>query len=184
MCGRYQRRSDKQKITEAFHLGNVDGLALELAPDYNVAPQTMQPVVIWDEEFGTRTLRMMFWKFLPPFVADAKNYKLTTINAQSEKLMESGLWQESFLKRRCLIPADSFIECAPVAIALTWSTRGGLQANVCPPPTPYPLLWHGSADDRLAGAGEDSAAAPAAAGRGLCHRARRATHSPMPRNTH
>ena len=110
MCGRYQRRSDKQKITEAFHLGNVDGLALELAPDYNVAPQTMQPVVIWEEEFGTRTLRMMFWKFLPPFVADAKNYKLTTINAQSEKLMESGLWQESFLKRRCLIPADNFIE--------------------------------------------------------------------------
>jgi putative SOS response-associated peptidase YedK len=43
-------------------------------------------------------------------VADAKNYKLTTINAQSEKLMESGLWQESFLKRRCLIPADNFIE--------------------------------------------------------------------------
>src|SRR5271155_761072 len=110
MCGRYQRRSDKQKIAEAFHLGNVDGLALELAPDYNVAPQTMQPVVIWDEEFGTRTLHMMFWKFLPSFVTDPKNYKLTTINAQSEKLMESGLWQDSFLRRRCLIPADNFIE--------------------------------------------------------------------------
>jgi putative SOS response-associated peptidase YedK len=45
MCGRYQRRSDKQKIAEAFHLGNVDGLALELTSDYNVAPQTMQPVI-------------------------------------------------------------------------------------------------------------------------------------------
>lgn len=44
MCVRYQRRSDKQKIAEAFALGNVDGLALELVPDYNVAPQTMQPV--------------------------------------------------------------------------------------------------------------------------------------------
>jgi len=28
MCGRYQRRSDKQRIAEAFALGNVDGLAL------------------------------------------------------------------------------------------------------------------------------------------------------------
>jgi len=46
MCGRYQRRSDKQKIAEAFALGNVDGLALELTPDYNVGPQTMQPVIV------------------------------------------------------------------------------------------------------------------------------------------
>lgn len=46
MCGRYQRRSDKQKTAEAFALGNIDGLALELAPDYNVAPQTMHPVVV------------------------------------------------------------------------------------------------------------------------------------------
>jgi putative SOS response-associated peptidase YedK len=44
MCGRHQRRSDKQKIAEAFHLGNVDGLAPELTPDYNIAPQAMQPV--------------------------------------------------------------------------------------------------------------------------------------------
>jgi hypothetical protein len=45
MCGRHQRRSDKQHIAEAFALGRVDGLALELTPDYNVAPQTMQPSV-------------------------------------------------------------------------------------------------------------------------------------------
>jgi hypothetical protein len=41
MCGRYQRRSDKQKIAEAFQLGNVDGLSLELGPDYNAAQQSM-----------------------------------------------------------------------------------------------------------------------------------------------
>jgi hypothetical protein len=41
VCGRYQRRSDKQRIAEAFALGDVDGLTLELAPDYDVAPQTI-----------------------------------------------------------------------------------------------------------------------------------------------
>jgi putative SOS response-associated peptidase YedK len=56
MCGRYQRRADKQKIAESFELSDVDGLYLELAPDYNVAPQTMQPVVIWDDQYGSRTL--------------------------------------------------------------------------------------------------------------------------------
>jgi putative SOS response-associated peptidase YedK len=76
MCGRYQRRSDKQRIAEAFALGNLDGLALELdlSPNYNVAPQTMQPVIIWDEAVGMRTLQMMFWRFLPPFCADPKTF--------------------------------------------------------------------------------------------------------------
>jgi putative SOS response-associated peptidase YedK len=57
VCGRYQRRSDKQRIAEAFALGNVDGLALELTPDYNVAPQTTQPVIVWDEGYGSASAR-------------------------------------------------------------------------------------------------------------------------------
>ena len=103
-------RSDKQRIAEAFQLGNVEGLALELTPDYNVAPQTMQPVVVWDEAFGTRTLHMMFWRFLPRYVTDPKQFKLSTINAKGETLLSNSMWHDSFLKRRCLIPADSFIE--------------------------------------------------------------------------
>ena len=113
MCGRYQRRSDKQRIAEAFALGDAHGLArasdVDLAPNYNVAPQTMQPVIVWDETVGTRVLHYMFWRFLPPFCADLKTFRLSTVNAQSERLMES-IWQESFLKRRCLIPADTFVE--------------------------------------------------------------------------
>jgi putative SOS response-associated peptidase YedK len=48
VCGRYQRRSDKQRIAEDYAVGNVDGLALELTPDYNVSPRTMQPVIASD----------------------------------------------------------------------------------------------------------------------------------------
>jgi putative SOS response-associated peptidase YedK len=110
VCGRYQRRSDKQRIAEAFALGNVDGLTLELTPDYNVAPQTMQPVIVWDEDFGTRTLHMMFWRFLPRFVTDPKKFKLSTINAKGETLPSNQMWQDSFLKRRCLVPVDTFLE--------------------------------------------------------------------------
>src|ERR1700733_4680147 len=118
MCGRYQRRSDKQKIAEAFQLGNVDGLHLELAPDYNVAPQTMQPVILWDEEFGIRTLQMMFWRFLPPFVNDPKKFKLSTILAKGGTLLDSNVWRDSFLKHRCLIPVDSDI---------AWRTEGKIK---------------------------------------------------------
>jgi putative SOS response-associated peptidase YedK len=45
MCGRYFRRSDKQRIAEAFHLGVFEDLPLEAAPSYNIAPTTMQPVI-------------------------------------------------------------------------------------------------------------------------------------------
>ena len=40
-------RSSNLRLNAAL---NVDG-ALELAPDYNVAPQTMQPVIVWDEQY-------------------------------------------------------------------------------------------------------------------------------------
>ena len=114
MCGRYQRRSDKQRIAEAFQLGTLEDLDLSielgLAPNYNAAPGTMQPVIIWDDDLGLRALRMMYWRFLPPFCTDPKKLKLDTIHASAEKLLSSNVWRKSFLYRRCLIPADSFVE--------------------------------------------------------------------------
>jgi putative SOS response-associated peptidase YedK len=115
MCGRYQRRSDKQKIAETFQLADVDVLVLELAPNYNAGPRSMQPVIVWDEREGLRTIQMMYWRFLPPFCNDPKTFQLSTINADSAKLLTSSMWKESFLKRRCLVPADTFVE---------WETDG------------------------------------------------------------
>jgi putative SOS response-associated peptidase YedK len=45
MCGRYYRRSDKQRIAEAFKLGKLpEGFVLP-DWDYNVAPSTFQPII-------------------------------------------------------------------------------------------------------------------------------------------
>ena len=45
MSGRYGRRSDKQKIAEAFQVRS-DLTGLSMPPDdYNVAPTTFQPVI-------------------------------------------------------------------------------------------------------------------------------------------
>jgi putative SOS response-associated peptidase YedK len=68
----------------------------------------MQPVIIWDEQFGTRSLHMMFWRFLPPYVTDPKKFRLDTINARGETLMDSNVWRYAFLHSRCLVPVDSF----------------------------------------------------------------------------
>jgi putative SOS response-associated peptidase YedK len=110
MCGRYQRRSDKQRIAEAFHLGNLDELTLEVAPSYNIAPTTRQPVIVADRETGNRTLAIMRWGLIPFWCKDLKKLGLSTINAKAESLMEKPMWKSPFIKRRCLVPADGFYE--------------------------------------------------------------------------
>src|ERR1700734_385029 len=69
MCGRYYRRSDKQRIAEAFKVGKLPA-GFELPPDYNIAPSTFQPVIRTDRETGERELTMMRWGLVPAKVAD------------------------------------------------------------------------------------------------------------------
>jgi putative SOS response-associated peptidase YedK len=64
MCGRYYRRSDKQRIAEAFHAGVPSDLVVP-DWDYNVAPTTVQPVIRNDRETGDRELVLMRWGLVP-----------------------------------------------------------------------------------------------------------------------
>lgn len=108
MCGRYFRKSDKQRIAHAFRIGVPP--TFEILPSYNIAPASMQPVVLEDGESGEPTLRLMRWGVIPGWCDDPKNLGLSTINAKAETLLEKPLWRESFMRRRCLIPADGFYE--------------------------------------------------------------------------
>jgi putative SOS response-associated peptidase YedK len=66
MCGRYGRRADKQRIAEWFrtHKTNVFDDP-ELAPTYNVAPQTFQPVIRLNSETGEREITKIKWDLVP-----------------------------------------------------------------------------------------------------------------------
>jgi putative SOS response-associated peptidase YedK len=116
MCGRYSRRWDKQRIAEAFQTGNVDGLVYEdheddwsTEPNYNVAPQTVQPVVRSSPETGRRELTTMRWGLVPFWSKDAK-IAYSTINARAETIAKSPIYREAARRRRCLVPADAFYE--------------------------------------------------------------------------
>jgi putative SOS response-associated peptidase YedK len=108
MCGRYYRRSDKQRIAEAFKVGIPP--SFEILPDYNVAPTTFQPVVVEDRETGEREIRAMYWGLVPNWAEDPKRLGVSTINAKAESLMEKPIWREPLERRRCLVPADGFYE--------------------------------------------------------------------------
>jgi putative SOS response-associated peptidase YedK len=115
MCGRYYRRSDKQRIAEAFKLGRLpEGFVLP-DWDYNVAPATMQPVIRLNRHTGEREMVLMRWGLVPFFAKSASDFKVfSTINAKAETLEEKALWRGPFQKRRCLVPADGFYEWAKI----------------------------------------------------------------------
>ncbi|MBS1802392.1 MAG: SOS response-associated peptidase [Acidobacteria bacterium] len=113
MCGRYGRRGDKQRIAEWMqnHDTNVfeeidDSL---LAPSYNVAPQSFQPVVRLSPETRKRELKIMRWGLVPFWSKDGKA-SFSTINAKSESVATSPTFREALKQRRCLVPADVFFE--------------------------------------------------------------------------
>ncbi|HTV13977.1 MAG TPA: SOS response-associated peptidase [Acidobacteriaceae bacterium] len=124
MCGRYFRRSDKQRLAEAFHTGLPT--SFDILTSYNVAPQSFQPVIRLSAETGHREFAQMRWGLIPFWSKDAK-VGYSTINAKAETVATSPLYREALKRRRCLVPADGFYEWQkidaktkqPYAIALT-----------------------------------------------------------------
>lgn len=100
MCGRYRRRSDKQRIVDTFDVtAGIEGL--DLAPEDDVAPGSMQPVVSINPN-GERQLELMRWGFKLP--------DRLLFNARSEGIETSKFWRDAFLKGRVIVPADSIFE--------------------------------------------------------------------------
>src|SRR5213080_4061022 len=107
MCGRYTRRSDKQRIAEHFHVHQ--GSIPDLGFSYNVAPQTFQPVIRLNRDTGEREIVMMRWGLIPFWAKDPK-IGISTINAKAETVATASSFREAFKRRRCLVPADAFYE--------------------------------------------------------------------------
>lgn len=115
MCGRYLRRSDKQRLADAFHLGKLPEELL-LPPDYNIAPGTFQPAIRLHRDTGDRELVLMRWGLVPYFAKSLSEFKgFSTINAKAETVAEKSLWRGPFQKRRCLVPSDGFYEWQKLA---------------------------------------------------------------------
>jgi putative SOS response-associated peptidase YedK len=109
MCGRYASKRDKQKIAEAFHVGKV--FDEPMAPDYNIAPSTFQPVIREEKESPEQEMLLMRWGLVPFFAKSLAEWKgFSTINAKAETILRSATWRGPFKSRRCIVPADYFYE--------------------------------------------------------------------------
>jgi putative SOS response-associated peptidase YedK len=107
MCGRFARKSTQQVLADWF------GVELEempwFAPSYNVAPQSVQPVVRLNRDSGEREFAQMRWGLVPFWAKDAK-VGYSTINARAEEAASKPAYREALKRRRCLVPADAFYE--------------------------------------------------------------------------
>lgn len=100
MCGRYRRKSDKQRIADAF--GITEGLEeLDLSREDDIAPGSIQPVVSINAD-GQRQIELMRWGFKLP--------DRLLFNARSEGIEISNFWKDAFLKGRVIVPADAIFE--------------------------------------------------------------------------
>jgi putative SOS response-associated peptidase YedK len=107
MCGRFARKSTQDLLKEWF------GVELEdmpwFAPSYNVAPQSVQPVVRPNRDSGSREFALLRWGLVPFWAKDPK-FGYSTINARAEEAATKPAFRDAMKKRRCLVPADAFYE--------------------------------------------------------------------------
>lgn len=109
MCGRfivsYSYEDLLKFISTTFDIFDLDP-SIEV-PRYNIAPQTRVLSVISDgEKYRAGNL---LWGFQPTFKYEVKS-KYKIINVRSEGIGKNGLFEASFLNKRCLILANGYYE--------------------------------------------------------------------------
>lgn len=100
MCGRFIRKSDKQKVACVFEVqaGLED---TDFVPGDDLRPQSMQPI-IYTNEAGERQIEMMRWGFKLP--------DRLLFNARSEGIAQANFWKDAFVSGRGIAPGDAVFE--------------------------------------------------------------------------
>lgn len=112
MCNLYSATTNVQAMRELFRVKPDNDRLGNAEPRSAIWPKYPGPVVRTDDG-GERELVEMNWGFLTKNVSKKTGKELKPQawnNARDDKVRTNGLWKNSFLKRRCLIPASSFRE--------------------------------------------------------------------------
>lgn len=116
MCGRFTLRTAPAAWCQMFliDLEASSDVTDDWQPRYNIAPTTSVLAVVQDQAGGDRRLTRFRWGLLPPWAKDlAMGARM--INARSETVDEKPSFRKAFSRRRCLIPADGYLEWKKVS---------------------------------------------------------------------
>ncbi|HEX5591374.1 MAG TPA: SOS response-associated peptidase [Candidatus Limnocylindrales bacterium] len=104
MCGRFTQERPTSELAEIFE---AEDLAIGDGGRYNVAPTDEAAVIVQRDD--RRAVTAYRWGLIPHWAESAKVGN-RMFNARAETLAASPVFRESFRKRRCLVPVDSFYE--------------------------------------------------------------------------
>jgi putative SOS response-associated peptidase YedK len=108
VCGRMTMRTSPSDLERIFDAEIRDPDAFEeRGPRYNVAPT--QPVTVVLQRDEGRFIELHKWGLVPTF-ADSPAAGARMINARAETVATTPAFRASFLRWRCVIPADGFYE--------------------------------------------------------------------------
>jgi putative SOS response-associated peptidase YedK len=104
VCGRFTQERPASELAEIF---GAEPLADDLGARYNVAPTDEALVVVQRED--RRAITAYRWGLIPHWAEDAK-VGSRMFNARSETILTSPAFRDAFVRKRCLVPVDSFYE--------------------------------------------------------------------------
>jgi putative SOS response-associated peptidase YedK len=110
MCYHYSLKADTTALSQRY--GKKMTVPFSPVPWVSGFTFPLMPVVAEGE------IRLMHWGLIPSWTRsseEAKEIRTKTLNARSETLASKPSFSDSFLRRRCLIPATGFFE---------WQHRG------------------------------------------------------------
>jgi putative SOS response-associated peptidase YedK len=119
VCGRATSTTPPGELARLFDVAEVR-VDEPLPPRYNVAPTDPMYAVATRRSSGVRQLGLFRWGLVPSWAPDV-SVGARMINARAETVEVKAAYRDALVRRRCIIPIDSFYEWhqrRPVAIAL------------------------------------------------------------------
>jgi putative SOS response-associated peptidase YedK len=104
MCGRFTQQRPASELAEIF---GAEPLVDDPGDHYNVAPTDEASVVVQREE--RRAVTAYRWGLIPHWAKEAK-VGSRMFNARAETITTSPAFRDAFVRKRCLVPVDSFYE--------------------------------------------------------------------------
>jgi putative SOS response-associated peptidase YedK len=104
MCGRFTQERPASELAEIF---GAEPLVDDPGAHYNVAPTDEASVVVQRED--RRAITAYRWGLIPHWAVEAK-VGSRMFNARAETISTSPAFRDAFVRKRCLVPVDSFYE--------------------------------------------------------------------------
>ncbi|TYO95356.1 putative SOS response-associated peptidase YedK [Desulfallas thermosapovorans DSM 6562] len=106
MCGRFTLSVELSTILRVFQV-QYKKESFIYSKRYNIAPGQNVPVITGPVDH--RVISLMRWGLVPHWAKEVSTGN-KLINARAETIDQKPAFKSSFIKRRCLVPADGFYE--------------------------------------------------------------------------